>query len=48
MLVYDNGYRAKNCHLVIVYDGGQKLALRANDDIYIDEMAENLKRKLGI
>lgn len=43
-----NSYRAKNCHLVIVYDGGQKLALRANDDIYIDEMAENLKRKLGI
>lgn len=43
-----NRYLAKNCHLVFTYGGGKRLALRTNDDIYVDEMAENLRRKYGL
>lgn len=41
-----NSYRAKTCHFCFVYDGGKQLRLPAIDDIYTDEYASDLKRKL--
>lgn len=41
-------YLAKTCHLVFTYDGGKRAMLPANDDIYIDELAEKLKKDAGI
>ena len=43
-----NRFLAKTCHLVFTYDGGKQVLLPANDDIYTDEYAENLKRRFGI
>lgn len=39
-------FTAKTCRLCLRYDGGKLLHLPANDDIYTDEFANNLKRKL--
>ena len=41
-----NRFSAKTCHLCIHYDGGQLLSIPAKDDIYTDEFANDLKRKL--
>lgn len=41
-----NTYTAKTCHLCLLYDGGNRLCLPAKDDIYTDELADGLKRKL--
>jgi hypothetical protein len=38
------GYTVKLCHLVTVYDGGKKLCLPAPDDVYVDQLAERLKK----
>ena len=37
-------FSVKPCHLVIVFDGGKKLYLPASDDVYVDELAERLKK----
>ena len=39
-------FLAKTCHLCLHYDGGKSLLLPAKDDIYTDEFANDLKRKL--
>ncbi|MBQ8432649.1 MAG: hypothetical protein IJX28_07170 [Clostridia bacterium] len=41
-------FLTKSCHLVFTYDGGKRVLLPTNDDIYVDELAENLRRKHGI
>lgn len=41
-----NSFLAKTCQLCIHYDGGKRLLLPAKDDIYTDEFANDLKRKL--
>jgi len=40
-----NSYLIKSCYLTIYYDGG-KVRLPRTDDIYTDEMAENLNRMI--
>ncbi len=41
-------FLTKSCYLVFTYDGGKRVLLPTNDDIYVDELADSLCRKLGI
>lgn len=37
-------FSVKSCHLVVLFDGGKKLYLPATDDVYVDELAQRLKK----
>ena len=39
-------YPASTCHIVIAYDNGKQLRLPKKDDIYVDELAEKLKKHI--
>lgn len=41
-------FSVKPCHLVVLFDGGKKLYLPADDDVYVDELAARLKKLTAI
>jgi hypothetical protein len=41
-------HRVKTCHIAITYGDGESILLPKQEDAYIDDYAQNLKKKFGI